>query len=344
MVRPTLTRTMAAAPLTVSPMHRQVVADDASDTPARLRGHGTPGQSLDPGADTSSISGQAEEEECATGAHVVHDVPHLRCESPHLPGSQREALSTHFDLTETGRLLLRRVEAIIADAYDAEEAARASEGRMRGTLRVDCSALLAELALERVVHEYLARHPALAVQLHVATERVDLRAERVDIAFRTGPLPDQSGLRCRLLARSLTPMFASTEYLAMRGVPRTARELAEHDCIVIGGSQSWALRDGATPLRARLRVNGFAPAKRAALAGIGIARCAAAYVGPELATGRLHVVLPEQTTLASVYAVMPGGGPIAAKVRGLLELARVHVTTESLCPPSLRPLLRTLLA
>lgn len=241
-----------------------------------------------------------------------------------------------FALTDAGAAFLLRAEVIFGGLCDAEETARASSGRVRGVLRVASSPLLAEVALESVVREYLARHLEVSVDLHVAPERVDLRARAVDLAFRTGPLPSEASTRCRALATSLTAMFASDRYLAARGLPTRWEELAEHDCIVIGSARSWRLRDAVPELRARLRVNSYALAKRAALAGLGIARFAAVYAAREVETGQLRLVLPEQTTTSTVYAVMPGSGRVSTKVRAFLDLAIGRITTEYLCPQPLR--------
>ena len=190
--------------------------------------------------------------------------------------------------------------------------------------------MLAEIALEALVCEYLGRYPEVAVDLHVAAERIDLRVHAIDVAFRTAPLADDPSMRQRKLARSTVAMVAHPAYLAARGTPRSIDELAGHDCIVVGPGSTWALRERRVPVGDRLRVNGFGPAKRAALAGLGIAQFSTAYARAELAAGELRVVMPEQSTESTLYAVMPGSGPLGAKVRAFLELATQRITTERL--------------
>jgi DNA-binding transcriptional LysR family regulator len=241
-----------------------------------------------------------------------------------------------FALTEAGSALLLHVEAILAEVRAAEDAARTCGGRVRGQLRIAASPLLAEVALERLAFDFLARFPEVSIDLHVAPERVDLRARQVDIAFRTGPLVDDAGLVCRALATSATAMFASSRYLAARGVPASLDALAGHDGILVGSAREWHLREGHVRPRERLRVNSHAAARRAAVAGLGIARFAAVYATGELDTGQLCVVMPEQATSATVFAVMPATGHRSPKVRAFLELAIGRITTEQLCPEKLR--------
>lgn len=236
----------------------------------------------------------------------------------------------HFELTDAGRVFLEHAEQVVAAARAAEDAARAAAGKVRGRVRIACSPVLAEVAVEELVCDYLARYPEAAVDLHVAAERIDLRAHRIDLAFRTAPLRADASMRQRRLAESRVALLASPEYLAARGTPRTIADLAAHDAILVGNASSFPLGDEKLVLRDRLRVNGYSAARRAAVAGLGIAWFSTVYARAELVRGDLKVVLPETATLSTVYAVMPGTGALAAKVRAFLELAVQRVTSERL--------------
>lgn len=238
----------------------------------------------------------------------------------------------HFALTDAGRVFLERAEAVVAAGRAAEDAARAAAGKVRGRLRVACSPVLAEVAVEDLVCDFLRRYPEVTVELHVAAERIDLRTHGIDVAFRTGPLKDDGAVRQRKLAQSTVALLARPEYLAVRGTPRTLDELAEHDGILVGTgtSASFALRERRVEVRERLRVNGYAAARRAALAGIGLAFFSTVYARAEIARGDLRVVLPEQSTESTVYAVMPGTGALPTKLRAFLEMAVQRITTERL--------------
>lgn len=243
---------------------------------------------------------------------------------------------SRFVLTEAGVAYLARAEAILVEVRAAEDAAKASAERVRGSLCVATSPLLAEVVLEQLVQEYLSLHPQVSVDLQLAPERVDLRAKGVDLAFRTGRPPTQAGLTARTLATSLTVMVASERYVATHGVPHTPDALGKHDCVVVGNVKEWQLRTARARVRDRYRVNSYAPAKRAVLAGVGIGRFAAVFVADEIESGRLQLVLPEESTSATVYAVRRGTGRAGPKVRAFLDLAITRITTGLLCPVGLR--------
>jgi len=65
----------------------------------------------------------------------------------------------------------------------------------------------------------------------VLTNRdLDLVKERLDVAIRVGPLAD-SGLVARRVGHVRRVLFASPDYLARRGRPRTLRDLIKHEIV-----------------------------------------------------------------------------------------------------------------
>lgn len=236
----------------------------------------------------------------------------------------------HFALTDAGRAFLEHAEKVVEAAQVAEDAARAAAGKVRGRIRVACSPVLAEVAVEELVCDFLARYPETVVDLHVAAERIDLRAHRIDVAFRASPLRVEGEMRQRKLAEAPVALVASPSYLARRGTPTSAAELATHDAIVVGSATGFGLAHGRVPVQERLRVNGYAAARRAAVAGLGITHVSTVYVAAELVRGDLRIVLPDEIVRSVVHAVMPGAGTLPAKVRAFLDLATTKITSERL--------------
>lgn len=235
-----------------------------------------------------------------------------------------------FVLTEVGRTFLVRARAILEQAEEAAEEVRASSSRVRGPLRVVCSEVLGEVAIEAVVSEFLGRYPETSVDVHLSRDRIDLHAHRADLAFRTAPLEGKAGVRQRRLADSPTILVAHPGYLEARGTPATIADLQQHDCVFVGSASGWRLRDAHAAITPRLRFNGFEPARRAVCARLGIGRFAAAYVAKELAQGALRVVLPDQTVTATLYAVILGSGRVTPVQRAFLDLAVKRITSEAL--------------
>lgn len=93
-----------------------------------------------------------------------------------------------------------------------------------------------------------ARRPAnlgseIDYALHLTDDTLNLVGNRIDLAFRTGILPD-STLIARKLGSTHRILCASPDYLARRGVPVASGDLARHHCVIAGpstGSAHWVL-------------------------------------------------------------------------------------------------------
>lgn len=93
-------------------------------------------------------------------------------------------------LTEAGQLLASRTEGPMHEVADAMAAAREGLAVPRGRLRVAAPLLFSQLALGRLVAQFLATYPE--VQLEVVSEDrvIDLVDEHFDVAIRINPGED----------------------------------------------------------------------------------------------------------------------------------------------------------
>ncbi len=96
-----------------------------------------------------------------------------------------------------------------------------------GVLRVTAPVSWGQRCLCPLIPPFLARHPAIELELVLDDGLSDLAGERFDVAFRMTAAPDAS-----LVARPVAPLqrrlYATAAYLARAGEPRHPRELADH--------------------------------------------------------------------------------------------------------------------
>ena len=130
----------------------------------------------------------------------------------------------HVQPTAEGSLYYQRCVSILAAL---EEANRSAGGSISGTLRVDVAGNLARTLLLPALPQFLARYPAITLQVGESERDVDLVREGVDCVIRGGHLPD-SEMICRPLAMLQEITCASPAYLARYGTPHTIDELAGH--------------------------------------------------------------------------------------------------------------------
>jgi DNA-binding transcriptional LysR family regulator len=192
--------------------------------------------------------------------------------------------------TEAGLAFLERLEPILAALEEAEHAARGT-GELRGLLRVGLSSSLAGRVVAPALPRFVARHPALRVELSTSVVRQDLVGEGVDVALRFGSLPDSTAL-ARRLATFPRLAAASPAYLAVAPPLAVPADLAAHD-VIVGPSlagQAWSFRrEGkAVSVRVEGRVvtNSNEVSIAAAVAGLGIVSASRLALAAELATAR----------------------------------------------------------
>lgn len=77
--------------------------------------------------------------------------------------------------------------------------------------------------------EFCDRLPGVTAELIVSDDMADVVEQRIDLAVRTGNLPD-SGLVARRVADLQLSVCAAPVYLRRHGEPQTIDALSEHRC------------------------------------------------------------------------------------------------------------------
>lgn len=229
-------------------------------------------------------------------------------------------------LTDAGNRYYRACSEGLARLEAASATMSGTTQVPSGTIRVSAPADFGNYFLADLVAEFLRQHERVRIELVLTDASLNLVEERIDLAFRTGRLPDSS-----LVARKLGPadrvLCASPRYLDAAGVPRRVADLRHHDCIVFGASldnATWTI-DGpggarSVPVKGRIAVNVMAFAMRAAVAGLGIAHLPAALAARDIEAGRLKVVLPGfAAARGGVYAVYPSSRHVPAAVTAFVD-------------------------
>lgn len=133
--------------------------------------------------------------------------------------------------TEAGLAFYERARRAIAEADEAETAARGAAMRLEGRLRVSAPVTFGRLHVVPRLGAFLDAHPRLKLELVMDDRVIDLLAENIDAALRLGDLPD-SGLTTRKLARADRLVVATPSYLARWGFPSAPEDLPDHQAIV----------------------------------------------------------------------------------------------------------------
>lgn len=225
-------------------------------------------------------------------------------------------------VTDAGADFLARIEPILADLDDAEQALRHSD-ELRGVLRIGIGTSLAARIVIPHLKPFLDRHPALRVDLLLDDQKQDLVKEGVDVAFRFGALADSSAT-ARKLVTWPRALAASPSYLRTAPVLSTPTDLAAH-AIIVGpqGVGDWTFRKAGTTasvrLEGRLRIPVLEGAYLAAVEGMGIVLTTLPAFRREFASGALVHVLPEwDLGSVDVHAVYTSGRAAKPAARAIV--------------------------
>jgi DNA-binding transcriptional LysR family regulator len=126
--------------------------------------------------------------------------------------------------------LLGHAEAMAA-ASDALRRVASGSGREdRGTVRITASEMVGCEALPPILARFRNRHPGVTLELALNNRNEDLLRRDADIAVRM-VRPRQKSLLAQRIGKSPVGLFASQDYAARSGLPKTITELKSH-CVI----------------------------------------------------------------------------------------------------------------
>jgi DNA-binding transcriptional LysR family regulator len=241
-------------------------------------------------------------------------------------------------ITEFGERILEHAHRLQEETEAAAAIAQFRQGTPRGVLRVSMPPDFRELDLTPMLLDYATRYPEVRLELDLSPRRVDLLAERFDLAIRAAArLPDDTTLVARKLCDMVNGLYASPAYLQRYGEPASPPELLEHIALqLIGGNGEavpWRLARGnehwegipSGPLAA----NSPGLQREMAAHGLGIValddRLAASWVE----RGLLRRILREWSMpTVTIWCITPGRRLIPSRTTAFIELLRAALAGE----------------
>jgi DNA-binding transcriptional LysR family regulator len=250
--------------------------------------------------------------------------------------------STHgLTPTEAGWNFYERARRSIAEADEAELAARGSGAALSGRLRIGAPVTFARLHVIPRLSIFLAEHPTLDVDLVLDDRNIDLIESGIDVTLRMGQLTD-SMLTARKISQCKRLVLGTSSYFETMGVPRTPAELVAHQTVVYeprGSGTAWTFRQGtaetSVTVEGRVRVSAAEGVREAVLAGLGLAIASEWMFAPELKSGKVRSVLQDWSLpTVDLWAVFPTGRQASAKARAFADFIEKQLQMKKPARPS----------
>lgn len=245
----------------------------------------------------------------------------------HLAARLLNRTTRRLSLTEAGRRYYEQIVRVLDDLQEADSSLGPLQEQPSGTLRVSAPMSFTLVRLAELMPRFLARYPALSLDLQLEDRRVDLIKDGFDLALRGSDHLEDSSLVARPLTAFEHVLCGAPEYFRRHGLPVDPDELRRHECVqftLSGHASEWSFQRGGetrrVPVRGRYRVNSSLALCAALRAGHGISLVPELYVREDLAQGRLQAVLGDwQTVQTQIYAVYPSRRHLQAKVRAFVD-------------------------
>ena len=179
-------------------------------------------------------------------------------------------------LTDDGRSFYERAKLALEAVSEAEEAVGRRRARPSGTLRLACPVVFGRLRVIPHLKEFFARYPGVSVDLVMNDIYADLIEEGIDLAIRSGEIPDTS-LIAKRIASTRRVVVATPSYLHGRTAPAHPRDLAQHNCIAFSRAAfgvQWPFDTPEGPIsaeaRGTFRTQNSEGTREAVMSGLGI--------------------------------------------------------------------------
>jgi len=241
-------------------------------------------------------------------------------------------------LTEFGESMLEHARRLVDESEAAAALALHRRAEPYGTLRVSLPPEYHQMSVVDVVSEFSRRYPDVRLELDLSARRVDIVAERFDVAVRAATrLPDDSSLVARHVLTFRNGLYASPAYISQHGLPQEPADLLDHTGLVLvtggGELQQWHLSRDAErweglPMRT-LSANSLGLQQALSVRGLGIVGLSDRFATPFLRQGMLQRVLPDwELPPTSVWCVTPGRRLLPQRTIAFIDVLREVLAGE----------------
>ena len=227
------------------------------------------------------------------------------------------------------------LRASLAAPFDAIGTAVEGLNRYRdepaGRIRLNVMEHASSLLLAPVLPVFVARYPAIAIDVAITNHMVDVVDQGADAGIRWGGTVPEDMVAQRLSSDIRWVVVGSPAYLARHGVPTHPLDLQAHRCLRFHlGDDSiyhWEFEKGgeeiAIDVPGAITLDQTQFALDLAAAGAALAYLPEPSVGPLVAKGSLRLVLAEWSSMGPGFHVYyPGRRQLPTGLRLLIELIR----------------------
>jgi len=232
-----------------------------------------------------------------------------------------------LSMTEAGHHYYQHAREALQQLKEAEASVREMVLRPTGLLRIGASLSFCLEHISPLLPAFMARYPALNVELVVSNRYYDIIENGIDVAIRTRRIENDSSITIRRLARTRRLLAASPGYLERYGMPEHPDALARHRMLIYtlaDTPETMMFTNGQDTAQVTVRPvfksNDGQLIRRAAIDGIGILVQPTYIIHNDLCAGRLRRGLDDWALpQLKINFAFPTRTHLPAKVRVFID-------------------------
>lgn len=239
-----------------------------------------------------------------------------------------------LSLTEAGERLFERAQQSLTHIDEAVAEVSSLNQEPRGRLYVNLPMSFGIVHIAPLISEFRTRYPLINIELSFEDRKVDVIDPGYDVSIRIANLQD-STLTARRLCTCKHLIVAAPSYLEAKGTPITPEDLTNSHTIASFRYQDFALewqfknKTGVhnIKLAPTIVANNSLALKEVVVGGAAIARMPTFLIAPEIANGKLMVLLPEyECPTREISMVYPKREYLAIKTRAFIDFIAEKIT------------------
>ena len=225
--------------------------------------------------------------------------------------------------TSFGHSILDHIRRMQDEASAIDRSSATLETSLAGVVRLSATEGIGTSWLPAVLQLFRQSHPDILIDLGIGFKDYNLAQREADIAIRWMSPGDQNSLIGRKVATASFGLFASSEYIAQRGEPKSLEDLANHDGVmatIMDNKQLWLMENGQPhhpPGRVTFRSNSIWAFDEAIRRGYGVG--AHPLCGPCASDGDVIRVLPNISQQEDIFLVAHEDLRRSARIRAVFD-------------------------
>lgn len=228
-------------------------------------------------------------------------------------------------LTQEGRALFERTEALLQELGEAATSIASGSEAPKGRLRVSAPLLFSQMALGTLSARFALRYPDVRLEITTEDRAVDMVEEGYDLVIRVNPDPDDT-LIGRVLVRDRLVVVASPQLQRPAPGPQGPGDAVPAIVRASSNQTAWTLTGDAGEWRVAidpvLRLASLIMIRDAARTGIGAAVLPLSLVANDLESGALVCWGDAQAKPVEIWALYPSRRLLSARVTAFLDFLK----------------------